>query len=418
MSTPLTTEQILTTATLKKDRTVAFVPMSAAGGVLPYTFTITPALPLGLSLNLSTGQIRGAARTILSATVYTVIVSDSASNSSSQSFILTIEPSPNKSDPDGKIAAADYNYLRTEIRAIIDDLGRNNPGSRSSAGYGQLMQSSEISAGTIIAKQHWDNLRNDLINIGLHQTGVEPTIVSATDPVLYSASAPNYRYQDLAQSFFATRFNIGVGRSVINQRDTISRTGSWNTECSTVLTVTFPGYIRSGDSTVISNIDHARYFFNAGGKIRFTSSRTGGDTTAQNKAWSDLLSRIGTVQFGGNIVGPLSFYKLTNIYQEFYRANPEISQYTVNSYTIDAKCNVANNSSGGATQIDFRITWVDGYTDPDDISGSSITFGPTDEVNGTLSLLIEDAVPFGTMVPSGTFIVPNPNYSYTPIEFV
>lgn len=418
----LTTELIIASIVLKRDRSTSLFPVTAQGGTLPLTYSISPALPTGLSLNPLTGGISGAARVESSLTAYTITVTDAASATSFKSFTILVEPSPNKTDPENRIAAADYNYLRTEIRAILDDLGRDNPAARSSAGYGQIMKSSAVNAGNTITKQQWEDLRFDLLNIGLHQSGVIPTIPQIVETIRYSASTPNFRFQDLSFNYFATRFNIGTGRFVLNEPINVSRIGSWTTECSTTLTVDFPGYIRP-DSTIISPIDHARYFFNAGGSIRFISSRTdvsGGNTSEQNNAWTRLLSGVGVVQFLGDITRPLGFYKLTSTFQELFRLSPDFPDqaYLGNVYVITARCNVSNNVAGGATQLEFLIRWLDNYVDPDTISGSPLTFPPDDIVDGELSLQIEERQPVGNMQPTGTFTVPGPNYSLSPINFL
>jgi hypothetical protein len=414
-SPPLSTTLAIAVVTLKRDRPASFIPVTAAGGTAPLVYSISPSLPTGLALNILTGEISGIGRVQTPVTAYTITVTDNDSQTSSKSFTLEIEPAPNKSDPLNRIAAADYNYLRTEIRVILDDLGRDNPAARSSAGYGQVMRSSAVTAGNTITRQQWENLRFDLLNVGLHQLGSIPSISEVVDPIRYTATTPNFRFQDLASSYFNTRFLIGTGRSVINQAASISREGVWTTQCSTTLIVNFPGYIRS-DSTVIPAAEHARYFFNAGGKIRFISSRTGGAITVQNASWSSLLSAVGTVQFGGNITDPLGFYKLTVSDQELFRGSPSVP-YLSNEYVILARCNNNNNAAGGATQITFTVIWSDAYTDPDLVSGSPQTFPPNDEIDGTLSLTIEEQQPFGPMQPTGTFVVPGPDYSITPIAF-
>lgn len=411
MSTPLTTTLSIAAVILKKDRTASFIPVTAQGGSLPYVFSISPNLPTGLAINVSTGEISGSGKIESILKAHTVTVTDSEDNSSAQSFTLVVESAPNKSDLEGRIAAADYNYLRTEIRAILDDLGRNNPAARSSAGYGQIMQSTEVTAGNTITRQQWENLRFDLINVGLHQQGVSPTVSEVINPIRYSVSTPNYRYQDLANLFFNTRFSIGSGRSIPTQTVEITRTGSWTTECSTVVSIIFPGYVRVADSTVIEPIDHARYFFNAGGRIGLISSRQGGTISPQNNGWSSFLSSVGNKQFRGNISDALGFYKLTDTYQIFFQGNVEtnILAYLGNEYTIEVKSNVPTNTAGGATQLDFRIIWRDSYTN---------VISPSDDfVDGTLSLIVQESKPFGSMIPSGNFEVPGPDYSFIPIVF-
>ena len=58
--------------------------------------------------------------------------------------------------------------------------------------------------------------------------------------------------------------------------------------------------------------DAARYFFNSGGKIRFSSSRTRGSSTSQNNAWTNVLNSAGTIEFGGDTEN-LDFYILKNV---------------------------------------------------------------------------------------------------------
>ncbi len=70
---------------------VAFTPVTAAGGTVPYAYAVSPALPAGLTLSTTTGAITGTPATAAAATNYTVTVSDSASATSSKVFSLTIE---------------------------------------------------------------------------------------------------------------------------------------------------------------------------------------------------------------------------------------------------------------------------------------------------------------------------------------
>jgi len=74
----------------------AFTPVTASGGIAPLTFSITPALPAGMSLNASTGQVSGTATEAISTAIYTVSVTDSSSPAqiSSKTFSLTVDALP------------------------------------------------------------------------------------------------------------------------------------------------------------------------------------------------------------------------------------------------------------------------------------------------------------------------------------
>jgi hypothetical protein len=71
-------------------------PITADLGVAPYTFTISPSLPDGLSLSSTTGEISGVATIASQATNYTITVTDSATipASFSNSFTLTVNINP------------------------------------------------------------------------------------------------------------------------------------------------------------------------------------------------------------------------------------------------------------------------------------------------------------------------------------
>src|SRR6267154_2704061 len=71
---------------------VAFqASLSGSGGVTPYTWTVTGALPAGLSLNASTGAIAGTP-TQAGASTFTIVLTDSAQQTAQKSMNVTITP--------------------------------------------------------------------------------------------------------------------------------------------------------------------------------------------------------------------------------------------------------------------------------------------------------------------------------------
>jgi hypothetical protein len=300
-----------------------------------------------------------------------------------------------------RIAATDYNAIRNKIVAIL------GTGS-GQQGYGQPIASSSVFAGNNITKSQWDLLRYDLVNAKVHQDGVLPSIVTIAsgDFIGYGAGYPNTNYDSIAEQAILNRFNIGAGQSVLSLASMtgetapgeISRTGSWTTQSQCTLTVTF------------SDANDARYFFNSGGKIRFTSSRTGGVTSAQNTAWTNLLSTtVGTVIFGAQTPATANFYTLTTSYQQWYTVSSS-TPYSANFYGIEALCNCTDptNVNGTASVVTFRITWGDSYLDVDPTP-------PGDLVDGTLSLTVEEFKASGSLIPSGSFAITSPSYSISAI---
>jgi hypothetical protein len=68
-----------------------FTPVTATGGQTPLTYSISPTLPTGLSLNSSTGQISGTATISSVDTAYQITVTDATGSTSSKTFNLTVE---------------------------------------------------------------------------------------------------------------------------------------------------------------------------------------------------------------------------------------------------------------------------------------------------------------------------------------
>ncbi len=66
-------------------------PVSATGGIPPYAWSVSPALPAGLSLNAATGQITGTPTAAQGATNYTMTINDAGADpNATQGFTITI----------------------------------------------------------------------------------------------------------------------------------------------------------------------------------------------------------------------------------------------------------------------------------------------------------------------------------------
>src|SRR6476646_10795120 len=87
--------------------------VSGAGGALPYTWSVSPALPANLSMDTATGVITGTPTTAATTThTFTLRDSSAPPQTVQQSFSLTIDPPPavltitTTSLPDGTINQA------------------------------------------------------------------------------------------------------------------------------------------------------------------------------------------------------------------------------------------------------------------------------------------------------------------------
>ena len=305
------------------------------------------------------------------------------------------------------ITPVDYNTLRASIIPIIGN-------GTSTSGYGQTVQSVDKTAHEKISQNDWDLLRFDIVNARTHQDGVAPTITDINEGQLLSFNN-NTQYSGVISTAITNRFNIGSGRFLTESATSSTRSTQWNTSVVCEVTATF------------TNANLCRWFFNSGGQVRIQSSRSGGAATAQNSDWSSLLSSAGLQAFGSQTptagFSPMNgqnFYRLTNSYQNFYSLSSS-APYSANSYYLDAKCDVADNSAGTATTVYIRVRFDDGYVDVFNVpplptqTQTSANFPPDDVVDGTLTVTVTEKRATGSLLPSGTFTITRPTYSITAI---
>ena len=303
----------------------------------------------------------------------------------------------------GIIEDVDYNSIRNKVIAVL------GTGSGSS-GYGQAarLQSSAVADGNTVTATQWSNLRFDIYNCLVHQNGTIPSIVSINtgDTIRYGAGHPNNSYDTLANTVTSNRFNLGSGQFVTeNLASSSSGDVTWNSQIYVDITYTF------------STAETARFFFNSGGQLRVTSTFAKSVTKDQTTSWENLITATGTRGFGGQVPNtgfgsPLNgtnFFKLTSSFQTYYTATAS-GPYASNTYRLQARSNVADNSSGTANIVYIRVLLNDPYSDPP--GGFPGQFPPEDSVNGTLTVSTDMIRASGVMQPApatGNFTTSGPN---------
>jgi hypothetical protein len=319
-----------------------------------------------------------------------------------------------------KILKVDYNSIRDKLVAVLG-FGSGN------IGWGQQarIQSTAVGDDSKVTINEWANLRFDVINAYKHIFGSNPTtaVVSEGGTIRYSSSftpdtgtvdVPQRQYDQWADTITANRFTVAAGESATTSVLSQSRTGSWFSQCQCTIQVYW------------SNSNEARYFFNSGGQIRVSASRSGGATSNQNTSWTSLLSSAGTQQFGGanpdtgtSPTNGLNWYRTSSTFQTYYTATAS-SPYGSNNYQLQSRClDQPSNNGGLASQLEIRVLFTDGYVDPGVQPGSSIgggiqtqtpaNFPPDDVVDGTLTVNASALYATGIMVPaSQLFTVTQP----------
>jgi hypothetical protein len=321
------------------------------------------------------------------------------------------------------ITQAEYNNIRNKVIGVL------GTGSGNS-GYGQPLNSSAVALGNRVTINEYANLRFDIINAWVHQAGSAPTTVTVAEggTIRFSAvDAPVTTYDALANTLIANRFNLGAGQSAVAipasspRSRTYTGVGAdfWNSSISCTIDVQWP------------SANAARFFWNSGGQIRITSTRSGGSGTTQNTSWTSILNSAGTQSFGGNNPGtgtsPMdgqNWYRLTNAFQTYYTLSGS-SPYGSNSYNLQARVtDTTNNSGGAAANSQFRVLLIDNYVDPgtspvppNNFQPPASDFPPDDSVDGTFSISVSLVFATGVLAPAslGNFTVTQPTVTLGPI---
>lgn len=170
----------------------------------------------------------------------------------------------------------DYNGFAGDINNVWGS------GSGDS-GYGQSSTIPTVSAGATIAATNWTTLLARITSAAAHQG---TTITSITNPVAGNTIEAYAALSTNVTAVVNSRLNATASGSDASAATTT--TSSWGTLATTTKTVTF------------ASAAQMRYFFNAGGMIRMSFSRSGGTSSDQNTSWTSLLTNVGSVVVTGS----------------------------------------------------------------------------------------------------------------------
>jgi hypothetical protein len=266
-------------------------------------------------------------------------------------------------------------------------------------GYGQttLPIVSTVSAGTnVVTATQWTTLLNRIASAATHQNS---SITPITNPTAGDTISAFAALSTNITTIFNNRLNCVSSGSSITSGGTVSRTTSWATSVTFTQTVTFA----SGDA--------ARYFFNAGGRVTLTYSRSGGSVNSQNTAITDLCTACGTITItggsgtatisGGSFTGTnktggsgsptiastTGYYDLTTAnVQVFTQSASSYYGYEGNSLTINIKSNGtqgSNADAGSILTIATTIAKPGGLTTVDGTLTATLTLLPSETTNLT-----------------------------------
>lgn len=287
----------------------------------------------------------------------------------------------------GLIEASDYNGFVGNTTA-----GLNRVWSTGSAdyGYGQTTLAT-VSVGNLVTATEWASLVNTLATTANHQG---TTITSRTAPVTGDIISILANISTDITSLTNNRGNaVASGTQFTAWTGTSSKTSSTGSG-SSAWTITFTHTI------TWTSANAARYFFNAGGRIKWETSKTSTGQLADAE-WNDLANTLvgdifitggtltqtiagtaytGTTKSGGTgtpttLATTTGWFDLNTTDTTLYQQYADTAPYTGQYIQLNAK------TAGAGTQLVLTTTWVDpGGSAPgssDVISGGTATSGIT-----------------------------------------
>lgn len=170
----------------------------------------------------------------------------------------------------------EYNLFASQVNTYWGQ------GGVSYAGYGQSTTIPSVTVGTTITATQWATLLARITSMANHQGS---SITAITTPSTGDTISVLAGLTSNISTIESRRFYAAA--SGTDSTTTNNTTSSWGTSATITKTITF------------ASVAQAAYYFNAGGMIRISLSRSGGTARAKNTAWSNLLTACGTLVWTG-----------------------------------------------------------------------------------------------------------------------
>lgn len=260
-----------------------------------------------------------------------------------------------------------------------------------SRGYGQVDTLPAVTTSNKVTAEQWNSLVSKINELRRHQVGE-----TAWTPIPPSAAAGNpitifSSIQSALNSCYAER--MSAYRNGADIFSTPTPPYKWNTGANGQITIT----------ATWSDTDYnqARYFFNAGGKIRLTLASNYNDGLLRGLEWSGIINSLGTLEigatsstrYGGNPLSPnlvsnsVGYWDLQTGNQTLVSIGPVQLEYgsygagygAEDSMTVRVRSNGVQGLRGdNGNVITFTIDFMDiGYVPPDPDPGSNIQIVPS-----------------------------------------
>ena len=283
----------------------------------------------------------------------------------------------------------DFNTARTNVNYMLQTANDNTLGTYSAAtAYGLTQGGVGVNAASDGGLIYADNatggfkrLQDDVQALCAFygqtvRTGVGSDVADGDSITAATWNNLMLNVQDCwTNRFAASSYTSATG-------DSETYTSAWASSLTAEATFTF------------ANEQSLRAYFNAGGGVGFSASRSGGSSTTQNTNWTDTLSAMGdalliynegTGSSGTN--NNIGLYELSTSYQTIWTKFGSGS-YASNFFKLEAKIDSTTNP----TVVTCKATFSDPHAEgsgalgPDGIASSGDEGFGNDEVDGTITL--------------------------------
>lgn len=312
------------------------------------------------------------------------------------------------------IEAADYNgFISLTSNANVNDVWSTGTGDK---GWGQTARAQVAIGGTVTATQ-WATLVNTITSMANH---TNTTITARTAPV-----AGNIIAILSAINTDLTTINTNRGDAAASGTTIGTFTGTTSKTTATG-SGTLPWTITFTHTVTFANASAARYFFNAGGLIKFMYNKASTGTD-HDPDWNTFAGQTGNVFFAGYINSTTNTIAGTN-----YTGTTRVGGSGGTQTTLATTTGFYNLTAGGAavtifqlnnatapytpeyirttaalnstsTVLTFVTTWVDdgstGVATASNISGGTGTSSPATAITGDAPTTLCNVIP-----PSTTYI--------------
>ena len=250
-------------------------------------------------------------------------------------------------------------------------------------GYGQQSPALYQRSTGATVSQEWYDLRAVIDALAMWQatsTNIEPpatAFVPNANVKAFPAGATPYDIPTMLSRVDTNRANYQVGNMSVTAGPSNTQPAIWGHGPAGAT-------IQAVFSASFADEDHARYFFNTGGEIRFALNHPD-SSTPQNASWANALNGV-NMAFRANtsfkIAGAtgaatgVGYFQLSNAYQTIYNGSLGGGVYAADDYRIEAYSPAIPGVNGGrGNLIYFRVTLNDLYAGTNDAvaAGTNVT---------------------------------------------